>query len=81
MKILKISLILLLPALGFVGCKKSTMAPNECGTKASTENTQGSKLNTNVTPLGDDTYQSTDIVGSGDDDRDGGDKPKKVGSK
>lgn len=81
MKILKILLILLVPAIGLIGCKKSDVKPNECGTKASTENSQGSKLNTNTILVGDDTYQSTDVVGSGDDDRDGGDKPKKIGSK
>jgi len=83
MKILKISLILLIPAMGIVGCKKSNMAPNDCATKSSATSTdsQSSRLNPNVTPTGDDDYQSTDVVGSGDDDRDGGDKPKRTNSK
>lgn len=81
MKILKIFFILLMPAIGIVGCKKSNVRPHDCGNKASTENSEGTRLNTNFTQVGDDTYQSTDVVGSGDDDRDGGDKPKRVGSK
>ncbi|MBA3681165.1 MAG: hypothetical protein H0W73_08370 [Bacteroidetes bacterium] len=79
---MKILLILLVPAIGFVGCKKSGVTPhNNCATETSTENTQGNKLNPNTIQNGDHSYQSTDIVGSGDDDRDGGDKPKRIGSK
>jgi hypothetical protein len=83
MKILKILLIILVPAIGIVSCKKSNVAPRDCATKnsASSTDSQSSRFNSNVTLTGDDDYQSTDVVGSGDDDRDGGDRPKKVGSK
>ena len=78
MKILKILLILLVPAIGIVGCRKS-----ECNPKATTTKQTDSGSNTvgaRETEITDQGNQGGDVVGSGDDDRDGGDKKaKKVG--
>ena len=77
MKFLKIALIVLLPAMGIVGCKKSGTKP-ECSSHKSkqAENTEdvGSKFGDIAAEEG----TSVTLVGSGDDDSNGGDKrPKK----
>jgi hypothetical protein len=100
MKILKIALILLLPAIGIVGCKKSDMKPGGCNGKHETESNSavsresnaadqepavldpnaGQSSNRTMNTLsntGNSNSGSTEIYGSGDDDRDGGDKSKK----
>ena len=86
MKILRILLIILIPAMGIVGCRKSYIQPaspggHECSSKSSAT----SSSNDNVAgrealdpieepELGGD---ATEIYGSGDDDRNGGEKRKK----
>lgn len=100
MKILKIALILLLPAIGMVACKKSDTKPGGCNGKHETESNSavsresnavdqepavldpsaGQSSNRTMNTLSntdDPSPGSTDIYGSGDDDRDGGDKSKK----
>jgi hypothetical protein len=91
MKILKIFLILLVPAFGFVGCQKSNMKPScqghetnapEAASKASDDNgsndNQPQSRNASPEENVDGDENTTDIIGSGDDDRDGGDKKKKL---
>jgi hypothetical protein len=81
MKILKIVLVLLIPALGFVGCQKSEMKPR-CGNHSTSESTNKSDDAQASGKFGDlivEEETGGTIVGSGDDDRDGGDKPKKGG--
>ena len=107
MKILKILLIILVPAIGIVGCQKSGLKPrcNKPATVAVTEpgdnnvvsakkaNTSSTVVvaaeadsNVNVsarivggTVVDDETVTEPflNFVGSGDDDRDGGDKKRK----
>lgn len=81
MKILKVILILLVPAMGIVGCQKSAIEPKKCsehpesGSYTAPESTG---LATDVSTVsGESGGPSTDIYGSGDDDRDGGDKKTK----
>jgi len=83
MKFLKILLILLVPALGIVGCHKSDTKPSSCSSSSNKESEQ--KLTDNGQSAGrygdmseDDETGSDPIVGSGEDDRDGGDKKKKL---
>lgn len=81
MKFLKILLILLVPAMGFVACQKSERKP-ECSSSKAKESgsatNSGSKL-LEVTSEDDDSGTGIGtLVGSGDDDRDGGDKRKKT---
>ena len=89
MKILRILFILLIPAFGFVGCQKSDVKPScqheDKSSQASDDNSQGNVGSRTVNMNGDfesgDDEESTDIIGSGDDDRDGGDKKKKLSVK
>jgi len=89
MKILRIILILLIPAFGFVGCQKSDIKPScqheDKSSKESDDNSQNNVGSRTVNSTGDfesgDDEGSTDIIGSGDDDRDGGDKKKKLSVK
>ncbi|MDI9339239.1 MAG: hypothetical protein QM534_01605 [Sediminibacterium sp.] len=72
MKILKILIVLLLPVLGMVSCSKSSLKPT---TSSAVSNTDGNNASLNGARDGE-------IYGTGDDDRDGGDKKKKqVGAK
>lgn len=90
MKILKALLVILIPAFALVSCEKSQIKPS-CSHEATTPATDnsasdagktqtGSKGNKGITTedAGNDGNGSTSIVGSGDDDRDGGDKKKKI---
>jgi len=80
MKILKILLILLVPALGIVGCQKSDTRPCSNHSAEKTESTDNTAVSSKFT-LSEQAEEvgSTPVVGSGDDDRDGGDKkPKKL---
>ena len=84
MKILKILLVLLVPAFGFVSCEKSGLKPG-CGNHSKSDSNSDSNTNDVsgkygklITNEGNNDNGGS-IVGSGDDDRDGGDKPKKVG--
>lgn len=77
MKILKIFLILLLPAMGLVGCKKSDHRPGSCSNHSSKQ-TNNETVNAKLTDSADELIdESSPVVGSGDDDRDGGDKKQK----
>lgn len=72
MKILKILIVLLLPVLGMVSCSKSSLKPT----------TSSEVSNTDVNNAGLNAARDGEIYGTGDDDRDGGDKKKKqVGAK
>lgn len=81
MKILKIFIVILIPALGIVGCRKSDCKPH--GTSSNTTTTaspEGSQViaGRSISPnavVKDD--KSNELVSSGDEDRDGGDKRKK----
>lgn len=98
MKILRIFLILLIPAMGIVGCKKSALTGKHCseqpenvsnGTadkpEASTPEVSGRFAGAGIEGEGGEgEFESggeddgpANIVGSGDDDRDGGEKKKK----
>lgn len=93
MKILKIAVILLLPAIGFVGCKKSDIKPaNPASTSAApvaaNENNattiteeytdqSGSRTGDGGEVILEEDGNITGVVASGDDDRDGGDKKHK----
>lgn len=82
MKILKIVLVILIPALGFVGCKKHQCMPASPAAEtteisAEADNTTlGAK--SNEVSIKDD--KGGDVVVTGDDDRDGGDKRQKKGA-
>jgi hypothetical protein len=82
MKILKILLILLIPALGIVGCKKSETKP-KCTAAGTVKNSDNSNSNVAAgrsegASVGDSgTPVDSPIIGAGDDDRDGGDKKHK----
>lgn len=83
MRYLKILLVLLIPAMGFVACEKANTRP--CSEKPSNTQSGNSDVSGKVVSgvYIDDNATSgngngTTIVGSGDDDRDGGDKKKKV---
>jgi hypothetical protein len=77
MKILKICLLLLLPAIGVVGCKKSDHRPGSCSDHSSKQ-TNNETVNAKLIISSDEVIDiSTPVVGSGDDDRDGGDKKQK----
>ncbi len=89
MKILRILLILLMPALGFISCTKSGIKPSCNGEHHQTENSvsQPAASDDAAAPVSAgrrgnnpllDEDKSTSLVGSGDDDRDGGDKKKKA---
>lgn len=86
MKIFKILFILLIPAMGIVGCRKSDAKP--CSAKAESSAPSGMVVNSNSSEETNDNstpnYQGRglskadeEIYGSGDDDRDGGDKKLK----
>ena len=93
MKILKICVFLLVPALGFVACQKSNIQPaNPASTPAATV-AAPEQVNANTTEASyteeanyrmtesesvlEDDGNITGVVASGDDDRDGGDKKQK----
>jgi hypothetical protein len=84
MKILKILFILLVPALGIVGCQKSDIkpdCPNHSESSSKTTNTDesaGSTVGARSANVSFEDEEGTSVVGSGDDDRDGGDKKKKT---
>lgn len=86
MKILKIVLVILLPALGIVSCQKSGLKPRGCS-EHSTEQKESNSISDDKSSgdriiMGEaiEEGQSTDVIGSGDDDRDGGDKKTKKSS-
>ncbi|WP_317899822.1 hypothetical protein [Aurantibacillus circumpalustris] len=74
----------MIPAFGFVGCHKSGVKPR-CGNHSNTESKSTSESTSQASGkfgdllVEDDNTEGGAIVGSGDDDRDGGDKPKKIG--
>jgi hypothetical protein len=82
MKIFKIALILSIPVLGLVSCEKSKLTCNPSEPDDQTTEVAGK----DAQPLGkaaanglsgDDNTKGSTIVGSGDDDREGGDKKLK----
>lgn len=86
MKIFKLLFILLIPAMSIVGCRKSDAKP--CShTAAAPANSQPSGMTVNSDESGETTSapnyrgrgigSNEEIYGSGDDDRDGGDKKLK----
>jgi hypothetical protein len=93
MKILKIVVILLMPAIGFVACKKSDIKPVNPASAPAAAVAAPENVNTNTTEVyteetnarvGDseetvleEEGNITGVVASGDDDRDGGDKKHK----
>lgn len=81
MKFLKIVIIVLVSSIGFVACEKSQLEPNNDGKCGKTKNTTESKTDKTNRDNSNTTISKTptnlEIVGSGDDDRDGGDKKKK----
>lgn len=83
MKILKILLVLLIPALGFVSCEKSGMKPSCPASSSQTPASDSNKNNVGAKSASFDELSNgssgsgTEIVGTGDDDRDGGDKKTK----
>lgn len=90
MKFLKIFFILFIPAVSIVGCKKSdckpamnsSSAPSSASVAAPSNNVVVSDPNVNGANArrmvgGLNSGDGTTILGSGDDDRDGGDKGKK----
>ena len=80
MKILKILLILLVPALGIVSCHKSDRKPCSKNTTESSSTEQNKNVSGRSYDVTTETEEEdgTSVVGSGDDDRNGGDKKKKV---
>ncbi len=81
MKILKILFILLVPAMGIVGCKKSELKPASPATASATpadnDNANARVVDMTTMDEGKNGGNTTNIVGTSDDDRDGGDKKKK----
>jgi hypothetical protein len=91
MKILRILLIILVPAMGIVGCRKSNTRPasqnggcqshQNSTANPPTDNSSNSNMAAGRGTATDDqldpTQSSTEIYGSGDDDRNGGEKRKK----
>lgn len=76
MKFLKIALIVLLPAMGIVGCKKSGTKP-DCSSNKSHQ-TENTEMSSRFGDIPEEEGSPATLVGSGDDDRNGGDKrPKK----
>lgn len=80
MKILRLLLIILVPAMGIVGCAKSDVKP--CNKSHETESPvytapESTSLSTDQPVLTGGGGSSTDIYGTGDDDREGGDKKSK----
>ena len=79
MKILRVLLILLVPALGIVGCRKSDIKPG-CSENTSVPATQEGTPEISGRMINgveiEEEEEGTTIVGQGDDDRDGhGDVP------
>jgi hypothetical protein len=81
MKFLKIVMIVLISSIGFVACEKHECKP-EGKDDAKETNTTVNKTNKGNTNNSNSSINRTstnlEIVGSGDDDRDGGDKKKKL---
>ena len=85
MKILKIVLIVLVPTLILVGCEKSHIKPGGCtrgedSVKATTVEAEKDAPTTagkSSKDVKEDNEDPEDIIGSGDDDREGGDKKQK----
>jgi len=84
MKVLRILLIVLLPAVGLVGCCKSKCKPRCETSNSSTTNPNDPSIEAEgdivasrtAGPVVEPT-ENGDLVSSGDEDRDGGDKKKK----
>jgi hypothetical protein len=85
MKILKILFILLVPALLIVSCRKSDVKPDgskhECNKSSSTQSSDPNNNNVGQaagrgTSVDETEPEFGNIVGAGDDDRDGGDRKK-----
>jgi hypothetical protein len=78
MKILKLVSVLLVSTIAIVGCKKSESKPACSQGKVNNEdNSNGNEITGKITVISIDGDKGTTIVGSGDDDRDGGDKKAK----
>jgi hypothetical protein len=79
MKIFKVLTIILIASIGFVACEKRSCEPNDTNKNEATKtanrtskgNTDDSNTSVNI------NSSNLEIVGSGDDDRDGGDKKKR----
>ena len=79
MKALKTFFIFVLPLVVFVACEKSDIKPRVCGddtpvTQPADEAPVNGRMKASDNGLSDPG--TGDIVGGGDDDRDGGDKKK-----
>lgn len=81
MKILRILLIILVPAMGIVSCRKADVKPATHDSNCSSQTTTNSSSNVAgreaIVDQEQPAGQPTDIYGSGDDDRNGGEKRKK----
>ena len=79
MKALKIFLLVLIVGFGVAACEKSTIKPCTVSEQQSNATVSDQQVNArikNPTNNGTGDPQTNEIVGSGDDDRDGGDKKK-----
>jgi hypothetical protein len=78
MKILKLAFILLISTIVIAGCQKSNCNPaGHKGTANTEENSNNNEINGKIRVISIDGDKGTTVVGSGDDDRDGGDKKAK----
>ncbi len=89
MKTIKIFFVILVPVLGLFSCQKSDIVPKTCGTVSTAEqpaesapvNGRLKQVTTSTVTIGEKQPEIDEIVGSGDDDRDGGDKKAKAAGK
>lgn len=86
MKILRILAIVLVSSVVFVGCQKSSLTPKNCDSNSEKSGAADNSANRPTGNYSDNSNGNTgsisndiggEIYGSGDDDRDGGDKKKK----
>lgn len=84
MKVLKISIVAFVLITGMTGCKKSEIKPSNCTSNptstAVTNNDSESGMYYGREVVSDEENNdpgTTNIYGSGDDDRNGGDKTRK----
>ena len=88
MKKLRIFLIILVPVFGLVSCQKTDIVPKSCGTVTTEQPAETAPVNgrlksvtTSSVTISEQEPIIDEIVGSGDDDRDGGDKKAKAAGK
>jgi hypothetical protein len=88
MKMFRILALVFVLAVSVTACRKSEIRPHKCGGAEKTEQTETAPVNGRVgtssiyqdESVETGEYMVNDIVGSGDDDRDGGDKKAKAGA-